>query len=846
MPILVDAVQGEVAAGPTLHLDELAQTLRVERFRGREGLSTPYRFDVTVRTTRRIPLTRDSLLGRPATLRFGDSAGRVRVIRGVIDAQRVVGALVEGDALRYRVRLVPRFALARRRVQSRIFQERTVVEIAGLVLNRARVPLRAKLAATYPALEYAVQHRESDLGFVARILAEHGIWYVFEHPDDPPEAEADLTELTQADLAGFTVDGLRGSLAGGGRAVSEELVLRDAARGYGPDLGALRFAREQVSETLAAADVTAFDVAARVRPTRVSQRGFDFVAPLAPVEHAARTDDPTRADARDVVERLGLELALHRDEYQRPTPERRAARVELERARADALESDGASVVAALAPAARFTLEDHPAEELNRPWTVVEVLHEGAAPELVGEQVPLYRNRFRAIPAEVEYRPAVSRRRPSQVLETATVVGPQGEDVHTDALGRVRVRFHWDRAGEGRDDASCWIRVAQSQAGAGFGAQHLPRVGSEVVVGFLDGDPDRPVVLGALYNGPHPTPFALPEDRTRSGLRTRSVGGADGYNELSFEDRSGAEQVRLRAQRDLAVQVLSDRHAVVGGADRLEVHGVRAESLGEAQTEVRGDRRERVGGDRSASIVGSDRVAVGGNATAEVSGHAELSVGASLRAKVDHDLTATAGRNVSVAASENAFVRAGVGGEPSMLVLNASTTAVLTGTESVGVEAGTAVEIRVGRSVIRVSDARIEVVSPELVLRAEGASLALSDRAATLDAAADLALLGQRVMAKAAGGATLGLSSEAALDGAQVLLKSPTSAQDPAEHTAPPPTTLALTDQDGRALAWARYVVRLADGSARVGMLDRDGRATLSVQGDATVEFPDHPVVRAR
>lgn len=848
MPVLIDGIEANVDAGAhTLHLDEFGHTLRVERFRGREAISAPYRFDVVVRTTRRLPLLRDNLLGRAATLRFHDGAGRQRVVRGVIEAQRLEGALVEGDALRYRLRLVPRVALARRRVQSRIFQERSVVEVVGLVLNRARVALRAKLAATYPALEYCVQHRESDYAFVARLLAEHGIWFAFEHPDDPPAPTADVEGVTQTDLAGYTLAGLREGIAGGGRVVSEELVLRDTARGYGPDLGVLRFSREQVSTHVAPAEVTAFDFGARVRPTRVRQRGFDFVAPIAPVEQAASTDDPTRADERDAVERLGLELSLHRDEYQRPTPGRRGARVELERARADAAEAEGASVVASLAPATTFKLDDHPVEALNRAWAVVEVVHEGASPEFTSESVPVYVNRFRVIPADVEHRPAMPSRRPSQVLETATVVGPVGEEVHTDALGRVRVRFHWDRAGEGRDDASCWIRVAQAQAGAGFGAQHIPRVGSEVIVGFLDGDPDRPVVLGALYNGAHPTPFVLPEDRTRSGLRTRSVGDdGGGYNELSFEDRAGAEQVHLRAQRDLDVQVLSNRRSTVGGADIVEVAGLRAERLGEARTEVRGARAEVVGGGRDAEVHGDDRLAVGGDRRVEVARDATVTTGRDLTAKSDHGIMATARRDASIAAHGSVSVTAGAAGATETLALRANNTAMISSTEHVGIDAQTSIEVRVGRSVIRVTDERIELISPEIRLSAEGASINLVDRALELDAGADLALFGRRIAAVAQGGATLGLSAEAALDGAQVLLKSPASAQDPAEPTRPPPTTISLTDQEGRPLAWARYVVRLADGTTRGGLLDRGGRAVIYLDDDAEIMLPDHPTARAR
>jgi uncharacterized protein involved in type VI secretion and phage assembly len=237
----------------------------------------------------------------------------------------------------------------------------------------------------------------------------------------------------------------------------------------------------------------------------------------------------------------------------------------------------GSSLCARLHPGRRFVLEEHPQEHLNVEYTITAVEHRGVARPSAGEspRPAVYRNTFACVPADVPFVPARPAPRVVQSCLTATVVGPPGEDIHVNAKGEIKVRFHWDRAGRGAD-SSCWIRTMQAWGGTGWGTQFIPRVGMEVVVSFDAGDPDRPLVIGCVYNATHPSAFPLPAQKTRSGIRTRSSPDRQGYNELSFDDAANLEQVYLHAQRDFDSEVRRDRTAKVQRDDRSEIQNDQA------------------------------------------------------------------------------------------------------------------------------------------------------------------------------------------------------------------------------------------------------------------------------
>jgi type VI secretion system secreted protein VgrG len=272
----------------------------------------------------------------------------------------------------------------------------------------------------------------------------------------------------------------------------------------------------------------------------------------------------------------------------------------VEAARADRIRGGGDLL--GLEAGTTLTLHGHPHPELGESYLVTRAVHRGDCPQVdIGESSPFagadYENTFEAQVLDLPYR--ARRRDKPRVLgpQTAVVVGPPGEEIHTDALGRVQVRMRWDRQQRDRsDETSCWLRVAQLWAGAGWGALFLPRVGMEVLVAFVDGDPDRPMVAGTLYNGAHEPPYPLPEQRTRSTIRTQSSPGGEGFNELRFDDAAGAEEVYLHAQRDHNEEAERNHTQRVGASQSIRVGR---------------DQAQRIGGSRRVEVGSEEHVVVG-------------------------------------------------------------------------------------------------------------------------------------------------------------------------------------------------------------------------------------------
>ncbi|WP_339561125.1 type VI secretion system tip protein TssI/VgrG, partial [Pseudomonas sp. EA_65y_Pfl1_P113] len=231
-----------------------------------------------------------------------------------------------------------------------------------------------------------------------------------------------------------------------------------------------------------------------------------------------------------------------------------------------------------------FDLTEHPRPACNALWLLLSVTHSGKQPQALEEAISSdvttedgftqgYRNSFRAIPWDVFYRPPLVTRESVLVSQTARVTGPAGEEIFCDEYGRVKVEFHWDRAELGSDKSSCWLRVASSWAGEGFGAVTVPRIGMEVLVTYLEGDPDQPLITGCVPNKVTPLPYPLPANNTKTVLRSHSSPHSGGYNELSIEDRAGQELIYLRAQRDLEQKVENDSRLEVGNERRETIKG---------------------------------------------------------------------------------------------------------------------------------------------------------------------------------------------------------------------------------------------------------------------------------
>jgi len=566
--------------------------LKVLAFEAEERISAAYEVVATLAPDRDVEVDPAALVGEKGCLQVQLRDGGTRFFDGIVARARLWEEGGGDHRRRLRLSLVPRLWRLGRIVRSRIFQDRSVPEIVGKILDEGGVEHRLELSASYAKRVYCVQYGESDLDFVGRLLEEEGIFYFFEHAQG-----------------------------------SHTMVLGDAPRVHQPIPGGAAIAFRERSHMAAGEDhVDAFEAAVELCPARVTVRDYDPRRPALDLTASSAADgDPA------------LELYDYPGYYDEPPVGQARAQVWLEALTARSRLCRGESDARRLEAGRLFELTEHPIASLDGEYLLVAVAHRGrhlglsstlAAKASGADEV--YRARFTCLPKDVPYRD--ERRTPRPVIlgaQTALVVGPAGEEIHTDEQGRIKVQFHWDREGVKDDHSSCWIRVAQGWAGAGWGALYLPRIGHEVVVEFLEGDPDRPLVTGSVYNGSNPPPLNLPAEKTRSTLRSATTPGSNGSNELRFEDAEGQEQVYLHAQKDLEVLVENDRAEHVGRDETLKVGRNRTRSVGQNQAlRVGQNDTSSVGADQSLRVGGRRSVVVGGNHSETVSADQSVSVGA--------------------------------------------------------------------------------------------------------------------------------------------------------------------------------------------------------------------------
>ncbi|MCY1060958.1 type VI secretion system tip protein TssI/VgrG [Nannocystis sp. SCPEA4] len=625
----------------------------VRRFDLVESLSEPYRLHLEILTDD-VTVDPGVLLGAECDF-FIERDVAARAVYGVVARMRELGVVT--DRLALAVDLVPAFAMLGQVVNTRFFQEQSVPDILqqvlepGLELEGRRLRLDLD-AAAYEPREYCVQFRESDLEFAARLMQEEGILYYFEHPvNGGPEV---LVLAGESDRCPpLPLEGDRENV---------EYLARQTGT-------ALRQAVDSFTPTWS------------LRTTSIVQRDFDWQHPSdSPYQRERRSKD-LRGRDREVFDHD--ELRLHRDDGSK------RAKRKLEQQAAQTRVYLGTGDVTELTPGYTFTLLGHPQHQLDRDYLLVRVRHRGAAPEedmyANNRGESRYDNEFEAIPADVPWRPEPTLARPrAHGPQTAIVVGPQGEEVHTDEHGRIKVHFHWDRISPFDDTASCWIRVAQKWAGPSWGAVFIPRVGMEVIVEFLDGDPDRPVVTGCVYNGQNRPPYDLPLEKTKSTIKSETSPGGGGSNEIRFEDAAGAEEIFIHGQQDMNTDVIRDTSRKSGRDD--------TSSIGRHQTDDVGvDRKSNVGNNETLSVGVDQSLTVGNNQTISVGTSQSLSVGVNQNETVGANQTISVGANQSttVGGSMTLTVSGAMsvsgGGSASTTVGGSSTTTIGgTNTTSVG------------------------------------------------------------------------------------------------------------------------------------------------------------------
>ena len=453
---------------------------------------------------------------------------------------------------------------------------------------------RFQLNASYPERIYCTQYDETDLHFIQRLCEEEGLHYHFEHSREGHVIVFGDDQTTFPQLAQI------GYSQGTGMVADEPVVKR-------------------------------FGLRVETRPSRVTRRDYDFEKPRLLMEAAYKTPADPEQDQQKALE-PDLEDYDYPGRFTDRERGKQLSQINLERHRAEQQLADGLSDQPQLRSGHFMPLSGHARADWNDLWLLTEIHHEGKQPQVLEEGVTSdvktedgftqgYRNHFKATPWQIIWRPQLNHIKPKVLgSQSAVVTGPQGEEIHCDQYGRIKVQFHWDREGQADDKTSCWLRVASSWGGDRYGGVAIPRVGMEVLLTFLEGDPDQPLVTGCLYHKEHEVPYELPAHKTRSVFKTLSSPGGGGYNELRIEDKKGEEQIYLHAQKDWdeniehnqTVRVGNERHDTVEANSYSEFKAEEHRTThSERKTEVKANDHLTVGTSQHVKLGDSQLVKAG-------------------------------------------------------------------------------------------------------------------------------------------------------------------------------------------------------------------------------------------
>jgi type VI secretion system secreted protein VgrG len=528
--------------------------------KGSEAISRLFEFRIEAMSTRHV-IDPATLLGKSVTLSMSHPSDDRRLVNGIVTAFSG-GAVTRSEYRLYTLTVSPSLWLLQRTSDYKVFQEKTAVEIVETLLSAASISFEKKLQATYEQREYCIQFGETNFAFFERLLAEEGIFYYFTHDQG-----------------------------------SHKLILADHAGAYGDCLQS-SVAYRQNREDQANA-ISSLDFGASLTDAEWKLQDYNFEAPAQNVEGQHKTS-------------LSPASTKSFEHFRFPGGSLQASNLtRLSTAAVDAADAgfetiNGRGTCASFTPGLKFTLTEYPIDELSdKPFVLTEIEHEAfdrahftVRPEIEGK--PSYRNRFTGMPTTRIARGPLAAPKPlARGPQTALVVGPSGEEIHTDKYGRIRIQFFWDRYGTKDEKSSCFVRVAQGLAGSNWGMMFTPRIGMEVVVQFIDGDPDKPLVTGAVYNGANMPPWALPGNMTKSGLLTRSSkqGQVANANELSFEDNKGSEKITFHAEKDFLREVENDDTLDVGHDQTRTIKNNRTTTITEGNdtlTISKGNRTEKL------------------------------------------------------------------------------------------------------------------------------------------------------------------------------------------------------------------------------------------------------------
>lgn len=534
--------------------------LLLDTFSGKEAISQLFRFKLGMYAADPTQVKFDKILGQNATVTFtaGDTP---RYFNGIISrfsqGQRVKGLDQSSSMIRFEAELVPQIWLLTKSIRNRMFQQKSIPDILKEVFDG--MDFVSEIQGTFAKRNFCVQYRESDFDFASRLMEEEGIYYFFKHTESGHQ-------MVLANTPG-----------------SHPAVPGPASIKYEEEVGAGAREDERIDKWVKSQEI---------RTGKHTLRDHSFELPDDNLEADDPITDAVQSGTVSHKFNLGINANLENYDFPGGYARRfdgvdsggsaqagelrnlfqdniRTVHIRMQEEAAAGLIIEAQSDCRLLTTGHKFTLIEH--FDANGDYVLTEVEHKASiegtyAPATSEEPVPVYANSFRCIPFALPYRPQRKTQKTRvQGTQTATVVGPPGEEIFPDKYGRVKVQFRWDREDQQNASSSCWVRVATSAAGKQFGMINIPRVGQEVIVAFLDGDPDQPIIIGSVFNANTLPTYGLPGSKTQSGFKSRSSpgGGADQFNELRFEDKAGSEELFIQAQKDFNLKVKNNHTAEV-------------------------------------------------------------------------------------------------------------------------------------------------------------------------------------------------------------------------------------------------------------------------------------------
>ena len=597
----------------SIDIPGLGSEIEFARMEGSDEIGAPFAYDLRI-SSRDFELKADAVLGTSATIAVkGDDP---RFFAGLVTEFGLQE--IRGDFAYFRLMLRPWLWLLSLRTNNRIFQKTSVPDIIKKVFaDYPAAKFEMRLRSTYPPREYCVQYGESDLDFLQRLMEHDGIFYFFEHGDG--EHTLILTD-TNAELK------------------------------PAPGLETLSYEPDDRISFKDGAFITGWVPRAQVLPGKYAHTDYDFKKPSSDL--MAKAENPL-GHAED-----GSENYAYPGDYIMHARGDSLATLRLQEAQAAHVRIEARGTAWQLWSGRTFKLDLFPREAENAEYLVLRVgylmwderVRSGQTEAAQGFEVTLTLAPT-SIPFRLECR---TRRRMMRGPQTAIVVGPAGEEIFTDEFARVKVQFYWDREGKKDENTTCFIRVSAAWAGANWGFIQIPRIGQEVIVDFLEGDPDQPVITGRLYNAEQMPPYGLPGNATQSGWKSNSSPGGGGWNELRFEDKAGSEEVYFQAQKDHNELVKNNESRTIG-------HDF-AEDVGhDAKQDIGHDRHETVGHDKTLKV-GHDRTGqIGNNDTESVGSDRKLTVGSNETISIGKNSTEEIGmiHSQTVGLAQKILVKAG-------------------------------------------------------------------------------------------------------------------------------------------------------------------------------------------